>query len=821
MKIKRKLLPQLLVNFVLIHTFFIHSFAQDYSGYSIGSWAGINSLHVNPANVVDSRYKVDINLYALNIDIANNIMGINQSGIFSGEIGQAGWDTVHLVRYYNQTNDNRFAYVNLRVQGPSFMFNITKKDALAFTSNVRAIVNVDNLPNNLTQTIFEGIPSSVYGQVFGSEYTNANVNAWAEYGLTYGRVILDNKEHFLKAGVTLKLLQGLGAAYANGRNYTLIFGQDTLRQLTGNINYGHSDNLDVPFPNSPFAFKFEGPGFGADLGIVYEWRPKWQKYKYNMDGKTDLWRRDVEKYLIKVGLSLVDIGSTFYTRYANSRDLNANVYNLPNSYFDGMQSYYDFTQKLVNMPGMTVIDPNQTQFGMELPLALITSVDVQPAKGFFINFTPHIALNQGQSDNNRVHSTSNLGMTIRYENPWFGAYMPVSYNFASQFNWGISLRLGPLFFGSHNIFSNLIAGTWKSFNYHLGLKVPIPHGHPRDRDNDQVSDKKDKCPDVPGLWEFLGCPDTDRDGIQDSQDDCPTEPGIAEFKGCPDTDGDGLPDKNDKCPTDAGPKELQGCPDRDFDGVIDREDDCPDDKGLPQFNGCPDTDGDGLIDKLDQCPTLPGPKEQFGCPDTDGDGIYDHEDQCPTEKGLAELRGCPYADTDKDGIRDIDDKCPDVPGPIENGGCPYADTDKDGVIDLEDKCPTTPGVRENFGCPPITEKEKEVLRKAFENLEFATGKSIIKTSSYDELDDLANLLKEKKDWKLLIEGHTDNVGKRESNITLSKNRANAVKTYLVKKGVSASRFVVKWYGPDKPIDTNDTEEGRQRNRRVEMTLIQD
>lgn len=814
---KSKLNPKTLVAAFLLGSVPVIQ-AQDFSGYSTGSWAGINSLHVNPANVVDSRFKVDINLFMINGFVGNNFVGVDQQAIFSPDRwNDPGADTIYLTKNYDGSAKN--GLVNFRVQGPSFMFNITKKDAIAFTSNVRSIVNLDDLDDDFAQFIFEGIPSSKYGINFNEEYAAANVNLWAEYGLTYGRVVLDKKEHFLKAGVTLKFLQGLGSAYGGGKNTNFVWGQDSIRQLTGNVNYGHSDNLD--FTNNNYTFKLEGAGFGADLGLVYEWRPKWQKYKYNMDGKTDLWRRDLDKYKLKASLALVDIGSIFYTRAANSRDLIANVIGLPNSYFDGIETIYDLSGRLDTMPGMTVKDVGQTQFGMELPISMVASIDYQVVKGFYLNFTPFIAFNTGRSDNSRVHSATNLAFTVRYENPWFGVYMPVAYNMASNFNWGLSLRLGPLVLGSGDIFSNLIAGTWKGVDFHVGLKVPVPHGPPHDRDNDQVSDKKDKCPDVPGLWEFLGCPDTDRDGIQDSQDECPTEPGIAEFKGCPDTDGDGIPDKNDKCPTDAGPKELQGCPDRDFDGVIDREDDCPDERGLPQFNGCPDTDGDGLIDKLDQCPTLPGPKEQFGCPDTDGDGIYDHEDQCPTEKGLAELRGCPYADTDKDGIRDIDDKCPEVPGPIENGGCPYADTDKDGIIDLEDKCPLTPGVRENFGCPPISEKEKEVLKRAFDNLEFATGKAVIKTSSYDELDDLANLLKEKKEWKLLIEGHTDNVGKRESNLTLSKNRANAVKSYLVKKGVSSTRFVVKWYGPDKPIDTNDTEEGRQRNRRVEMTLIQD
>lgn len=762
--------------------------AQDFAGYSIGSWAGINSLHVNPANVVDSRFKVDINLFMINASMGNNFISIDQRAIFDpSRLEEPGADTLYIK--YNFDGNPKQALANFRIQGPSFMFNITQKDAIAFTSNIRAIANLDDLDDPFADFIYNGIPSSKYGIVYTEDYASANVNAFAEYGLTYGRIILDKNEHFLKAGITLKFLQGLGSAYANGKNISFVWGNDTIRQMYGNVNYGHSDNLD--FANSNYSFKLEGFGFGADLGVVYEWRPKWQNYKYDMDGKTNLWRKDLDKYMLKASLALVDIGSIKYTRAANSRDYTANVTGLHNSYFDGIENIYDLTDKLNNMPGMTVVDMGQTSYGMELPISLVASIDYQPVKGLYLNFTPFIAFNNGRSDDSRSHVATNLAFTVRYENPWFGAYMPIAYNTYSDFNWGLALRLGPLHIGSGDIFSNLIAGDWKGIDVHAGLKIPIPHGKPRDRDNDKVSDKKDKCRDIPGTWAFLGCPDTDGDGIQDTEDDCPTEPGLAEFKGCPDTDGDGLPDKVDKCPTEAGPKELQGCPDRDFDGMIDREDDCPDERGLPQFNGCPDTDGDGLIDKIDQCPTIPGPKETFGCPDTDGDGIFDHEDLCPTVPGIAELKGCPYADTDGDGIRDIDDKCPTVPGVIEN-----------------------------FGCPPITEKEKEVLKKAFDNLEFATGKSIIRSSSFDELDELALMLKSKPEWKLMIEGHTDNVGKRDANITLSKNRANAVKNYLVKKGVPASRFVVNWFGPDKPVDSNDTEDGRQRNRRVEMTLIQ-
>ena len=136
-----------------------------------------------------------------------------------------------------------------------------------------------------------------------------------------------------------------------------------------------------------------------------------------------------------------------------------------------------------------------------------------------------------------------------------------------------------------------------------------------DTDKDGVNDKKDKCPDVPGLKEFEGCPDTDEDGVPDPQDDCPEVAGPAENNGCPDTDGDTVLDKDDACPEVAGLVELGGCPDADEDGIADKDDECPDVAGPAENNGCPwpDTDNDGVADKDDACPELAGNTED-GCP---------------------------------------------------------------------------------------------------------------------------------------------------------------------------------------------------------------
>ncbi len=343
---------------------------------------------------------------------------------------------------------------------------------------------------------------------------------------------------------------------------------------------------------------------------------------------------------------------------------------------------------------------------------------------------------------------------------------------------GLAANAGPvqLYVVSDNVLGALQPLDAHTFNVHFGINLIM--GRPKkDRDKDGVADKSDLCPDIPGLASLHGCPDRDEDGIADNDDQCPDVKGLAQFQGCPDTDGDGIADKDDACPSE---------------------------KGLAEFKGCPDTDGDGVMDKEDSCVTVKGLAQFHGCPDTDGDGIADPQDSCPNAKGLAEFHGCP--DTDADGIADPLDSCPNVKGPASNHGCPVVEK-----IEVKKEEPVK---------ATLTKQEEEVLNKVFKNLEFETGKSVIRQTSYSSLNELAELMKKKPSFKLLIEGHTDNVGSAASNMKLSENRANAVKLYLTEKGVDAARITSKGYGLTKPIASNKTAEGRQKNRRVEFTVLE-
>ena len=159
-----------------------------------------------------------------------------------------------------------------------------------------------------------------------------------------------------------------------------------------------------------------------------------------------------------------------------------------------------------------------------------------------------------------------------------------------------------------------------------------------------------------------------------------------------------------------------------------------------------------------------------------------------------------------------------------------ADSDGDGVLDINDKCPNTPaGTKvDGSGCPLavttnvtkvyVTEEDRKVVREAIKNLEFDFGKSTIKAHSLPSLDRVAALLVN-KNFSLKLAGHTDNVGGVQANLKLSKDRAEAVKTYLVSKGANDSRVEATGYGKSQPIATNRTAAGRQKNRRVEFTLF--
>jgi outer membrane protein OmpA-like peptidoglycan-associated protein len=220
-----------------------------------------------------------------------------------------------------------------------------------------------------------------------------------------------------------------------------------------------------------------------------------------------------------------------------------------------------------------------------------------------------------------------------------------------------------------------------------------------------------------------------------------------------------------------------------------------------------DRDGDGIPDDVDACPDQPedhlGNDPNDGCPqppDRDGDGIPDSLDKCPDKP------------EDKDGIDDQD-------------GCPEDDSDQDGIPDAVDACPKMPGKPnkdpKKNGCPLFIEGDGTVVR-VLQQVHFAFGTANILPDSFPVLQEVADYLKANKGIKrMAVEGHTDNKGSADLNKSLSQQRANSVMTWLTQHGIEKDRVEAHGYGMEKPIEDNNTDAGRAKNRRVEFHILEE
>lgn len=295
------------------------------------------------------------------------------------------------------------------------------------------------------------------------------------------------------------------------------------------------------------------------------------------------------------------------------------------------------------------------------------------------------------------------------------------------------------------------------------------------------------------------CPglDDDGDGVANAGDRCPLEPGVAEEQGCAAKPPPPPPD-----PCAPGQRHVpEQCPDLDDDGdgVSNREDACPTVVGVAAEKGCPAKDpcAPGQRHAPEQCPAL----------DDDGDGILNKADRCPTVAGVPEETGCPAVDPCAAGRKHTPEQCP------------LLDDDGDHFPNGEDRCPLVSGMEAYRGCPPpkvvLTEKKIELKEAVY----FDPDKASIQERSFQLLDDISRLLEDNPQVKLVsIEGHTDSTGNAAKNLVLSQQRADAVRAYLVRKGIDAARFETKGFGQERPVADNKKPAGRALNRRVEFLV---
>ena len=826
--------------------------AQDLLGISSSNYGGLSSVQINPANLADNRLKFEIQLAGTGFGFSNNFLGFKPSYLVrDGGLTSSSYPLLNPTPATEDFTtahfeDKRRAFLYNNIYLPGILVSINEKNSVSLSARARTYGNIDGVGGDLFRFAYNSLTyPSLYNKRITNEKLSIQTMSWMEYALGYGRVLIDQEQHFLKAGVTLKALQGLQSAYLFVDNLDYeVHSDSTISLYNADVQYGHSSNFEASTNNLNYRV-VSNLGIGFDFGVIYEWRPDFEKHKHDMDGETNVWKRNENKYKLKVGVSMTDLGGVKFSKGGQSGDFTANTSNWDISKLDfGTTPVAALDDTLSARFGGTIAGAN---YKMNLPTAFSTQIDYHIWRDLYINQTNFIAFGFN-SNANKVHDFTTLSITPRWDHRIAGVSIPFSYNSLMGARTGLALRLGPVTFGTSSMYPYRAFLRGDGFgkkditglDAYVMVRIPIAYKRIKDRDDDKVSDRKDDCVKVPGTWEYQGCPDRDGDHIRDEEDECPDVPGLAKLHGCPDKDGDGVTDLKDDCPEVAGLPELKGCPDRDGDGITDSKDDCPDEKGLAIFNGCPDRDSDGVMDRIDDCPDTKGLVQYNGCPDTDGDNIIDKVDACPTVCGIAELQGCPAAELTYFNVETQVEKVKQGGGVYSYGSVVEAKTAKfrlegynaDTVKTVFVSAPNIRGKNaykdadgffrfaKEAEVVILKEEEKQVMKKAFENLEYKTNSDVILSSSFSSLDELAKLMGINSNWKLRISGHTDNVGTRDANLNLSKRRSESVKKYLISKGLASDRFEILYFGPDKPIAPNNTEDGRARNRRVEMIIVE-
>ena len=251
---------------------------------------------------------------------------------------------------------------------------------------------------------------------------------------------------------------------------------------------------------------------------------------------------------------------------------------------------------------------------------------------------------------------------------------------------------------------------------------------------------------------------------------------------------------------------------------------------LTDERGCPsDSDSDGVFDGLDRCPATPAGARvnAAGCPeDADADNVPDGVDQCdntPAGAGV-DARGCPQ-DADEDGVSDGLDRCPDTPkgASVDQLGCP-GDEDGDRVLDGLDRCPRTPaGAAVNaFGCPPgvpegtsgtsFSPGSRRILP-----IPFTRQSARLPDAAGPTLDSLAAALVAQPNVTVEIAAHGDGTAGETRHLT--QLRADAVRRYLISKGVSLQRVSARGYGSDQRLTGGTDAAAQSRNRRIELRVL--
>ena len=459
--------------------------AQQNIGLASGNYAGISGAWLNPASIVDSRYKFDMTLYGYESYFSNNALLMSNKVLRDRLFSKPPYDSSHeqavdeLLTPLDDLPEKVQGSTVSEIQAPfSFMARTGNGSSIGLNIRNRTGITMAGLDRTTAEMLYDNLQDpDLYGVVQDNSGFNFSYMNWMEVGFTYGRVLVRSDHHFLKAAVTLKALAGSASLYLSSDDLRLTQeGPDSLSIQSPLVEYGRTERGDFDtYQRRNLLNGVEDWALGWDAGLVYELRGNLAKGRY-LDQDSEVKERlDLNKYIVRVGVSLLDAGRFTYTRRELSQDYSANITGWDISQVNAS----DLDQWDTAFAEIADYVPNgSATYTHRLPTAIAANIDLHVFGGFYLNAG-------GYGDATRLFREASttlrpvewVALTPRFENRWFGFYLPLSRS-AEQTRIGATVRIGPVYFGSNNLADQLANAQNTQADYHFGVRFSIGQGKP-------------------------------------------------------------------------------------------------------------------------------------------------------------------------------------------------------------------------------------------------------------------------------------------------------------------------------------------------------
>lgn len=441
--------------------------AQPAFNTSRSNFSGLTGVSWNPATVADNPFRVQIQLFAVDAHATNN--GFRYMGAWPPP--ESTFNLSEFQSFGSREQPKLFS-AGMSVRGPGLIVRLGAKHSAAFSKRVRTVLQGYSISHDVLQ---DALDSYQYRKSVTNNSMNLNMNAFAEWDLSYGRVLHNKGRHLIKAGITAKLLEGVTSAFADGKNIAYEVGSrrypesDTtlrIQRFDGAFGYANPqafEDLDVgTIMHWLVRPDVHGRGVGADVGVVYELRPN---SATGDDGETD---KSKNKYRVRISAALVDLGAIKYRDAIAYKGLSLRDVGVHNKELNGINlSNYALRTEAILRPDAI---NRQTHFTTGLPTAFNGDLDYRVIRNFYVN----VAVSHGLRGNKNaaMRSFSYAIFSPRFESKWVDVALSISQINNYQIPaYGIMVRIGPVTIGSNDILA--LAGTTEPYGAHAYAEISL------------------------------------------------------------------------------------------------------------------------------------------------------------------------------------------------------------------------------------------------------------------------------------------------------------------------------------------------------------